>query len=162
MCRRRGRGENARGRLRTRSARKKRHTTHRHPERTTGVEPDLATTCHLSSWEERQNSPTSTSARVDDADERHVPGIMLNHREFSYERGCQARKLPPAPRKGKLFGLHPARCLRLGVTRPVAVISRRFHVSDGGSTPSAREAAQAEVLAPDNVPTMILCETRGL
>jgi hypothetical protein len=42
------------------------------------------------------------------------------------------------------------------VTRPVAVISRRFHVSDGGSTPSAREAAQAEVLAPDNVPTMIL------
>jgi hypothetical protein len=58
--------------------------------------------------------------------------------------------------------LHPARCPRLSVTRPVAVISRRFHVSDGGSTPSAREAAQAEVLAPDNVPTMILCETRGL
>ena len=83
-------------------------------------------------------------------------------REFSYERGCQAKKLPPAPRKGKLFGVHPARCPRLSVTRPVAVISRRFHVSDGGSTPSAREASQAEVLAPDNVPTMILCETRGL
>jgi multimeric flavodoxin WrbA len=84
------------------------------------------------------------------------------HRELSYERGCQAKKLPPAPRKGKLFGVHPARCPRLSVTRPVAVISRRFHVSDGGSTPSAREASQAEVLAPDNVPTMILCETRGL
>ena len=48
------------------------------------------------------------------------------------------------------------------MTRPVAVISRRFRVSDGGSTPLAREAAQAEVLAPGNVPTMILCETRGL
>ena|ERR1035437_1471961 len=83
-------------------------------------------------------------------------------REFSYERGCQAKKPLLLPRKGKLFGLHPARCWRLGVTRPVAVMSRRFHVSDGGSTPSAREAAQAEVLAPDNVPTMILCETRGL
>jgi hypothetical protein len=69
---------------------------------------------------------------------------------------------PLLPRRGNLFGLHPARCLRLGVTWPVAVISRRFHVSDGGSTPSAREAAQAEVLAPDNVPIMILCETRGL
>src|ERR1039458_9728727 len=33
---------------------------------------------------------------------------------------------------------------------------------DGGSTPSVRKAAQAEVLAPDKVPTMILFETRGL
>ncbi len=33
---------------------------------------------------------------------------------------------------------------------------------DGGSTPSVHAAAQAEVLAPDNVPTMILFETRGL
>jgi hypothetical protein len=91
-----------------------------------------------------------------------APTRLTKIREFSYERGCQAKKLPAAPRKGKLFGVHPARCPRLSVTRPVAVISRRFHVSDGGSTPSAREASQAEVLAPDNVPTMILCETRGL
>src|ERR1039457_406006 len=82
MCRRRGWSENVRRRLRNRSARKKRHTKHRHPERTTGVEPDLATTCHLSSWEERQNSPTSTSVRVDDADERHAPTVMLNHQRW--------------------------------------------------------------------------------
>ena len=37
-----------------------------------------------------------------------------------------------------------------------------FSCRDGGSTPSVREAAQAGVLAPDNMPTMILCETRGL
>ena len=83
-------------------------------------------------------------------------------RRFIPLRGCQAKKTLLLPRMGKLFGLHPARCLRPGVTRAAAVISRRFHVSDGGSMPSAHEAARAEVLAPDNVPAMILCETRGL
>ena len=33
---------------------------------------------------------------------------------------------------------------------------------DGGSTPSVSEAAQAEVLASEKLPTMILFETRGL
>jgi hypothetical protein len=35
-------------------------------------------------------------------------------------------------------------------------------MSRWGSTASAREAAQAGVLARGNMPTMILCETRGL
>ena len=83
---------------------------------------------------------------------------MVSEIAVSYpmREDVKQKKPPLLPRKGKLFGLHPARCRRLGVTRPVAVISRRFHVSDGGSTPSAREAMQAGVLAPDNVPTMIL------
>ena len=68
------------------------------------------------------------------------------------------RKKLPAPPQGEAVWLASspiARCLRLDMNRPVAVISRRFHVSDG-STPSAREAVQAEVLAPDELPTMIL------
>jgi|ERR1039458_4775001 hypothetical protein len=96
-------------------------------------------------------------------DQDGIPqSLSTNFVSFPMREDVKRKNSPPAPRKGKLFGVHPARCPRLSVTRPVAVISRRFHVSDGGSTPSAREASQAEVLAPDNVPTMILCETRGL
>lgn len=76
-------------------------------------------------------------------------------------------KLPLAPCEGKLFALHPAqRCglaaYFLSVTQPVAGFVFSVSFCDGGSTPPAREAAQAGLLAPDNLPTMILCVTRGL
>ena len=82
MRRRRGRSEDVRGRLRRRDARKKRQETHCHPEGMPGVEPDPSIPCHRSSWEEKQNSPTSTSASVDDADKRHAPAVMLNHQRW--------------------------------------------------------------------------------
>ena len=90
----------------------------------------------------------------------------------SYERGCQEKNSPLLPCEGKLFAMHPARSRRLrgcglvayflSVTQPIAGFVSSVSYRDGGSTPSAREAAQAGLLAPDNMPTMILCETRGL
>jgi hypothetical protein len=85
----------------------------------------------------------------------------------SYERGCQEKNSPSLPPRGRLSDLHPAqRCglaaNLLSLTRAVAGYISSVSCSDGGSTPSAREAAQAGLLAPDNMPTMILCETRGL
>ena len=47
-------------------------------------------------------------------------------------------------------------------TMPVAGLVSSVSRPDGGSTPSARDAAQAGMLAPDNMPAMILCVTRGL
>jgi hypothetical protein len=86
---------------------------------------------------------------------------------LSYERGCQEKDSPLLPCEGKLFALHPAqRCglaaYFLSVTQPVAVFVFSVSFCDGVSTPSAPEAVQAGLLAPDNMPTMILCVTRGL
>jgi hypothetical protein len=85
----------------------------------------------------------------------------------SYERGCQEKNSPLLPCEGKLFALHPAqRCglaaYFLSVTQPVAGFVFSVSCRDGGSTLLAREAAQAGLLAPDKLPTMILCVTRGL
>src|ERR1700687_4326990 len=67
---------------------------------------------------------------------------------------------------GRLSDMHPAqRCgldaYFLSLTRAVAGYIPSVSLSDAGSTPSAREATQAEVLARGNVPTMILCGPRG-
>src|SRR5260370_38885970 len=61
--------------------------------------------------------------------------------------------------RGMLFGLHPARSRLLRALSAchghlerdpapaqLLVISRRFHVSDGGSTPSTRESTQARIV----------------
>jgi len=90
----------------------------------------------------------------------------------SYERGCQEKNSPLLPCEGKLFALHPAQSRRfrccglaayfLSLTRAVAGYISSVSCSDAGSTPSVREATQAGVLARGNLPTMILCETRGL
>src|ERR1017187_5250754 len=92
---------------------------------------------------------------------------------MSYERGCQGKKSPLLPCAGKLFALHPARCRRSlrGCRRTMLILEHDqawcrlclhfVSCCDGGSTPSVCEAAQAEVLASEKVPTMILFETRG-
>ena len=79
----------------------------------------------------------------------------------SYERGCQENSSPFLPYKGRLFdGLHPAQwwfrrgCGRaayfLSVPVPWAGLVSWVSCSDGGSTHSARDAAQTGELAPDN------------
>jgi TPR repeat protein len=94
----------------------------------------------------------------------------------SYERGCQEKKPLPAPLGwgGCLACIQPRyRLLRGGAVGVPCQLLEHDQAScmlclllvsccDGGSTPSVRKAAQAEVLAPDKVPTMILFETRGL
>src|ERR1039458_5121966 len=88
-------------------------------------------------------------------------------RKLSYERGCQEKNAPFLPPRGRLFDLHPALCCGLAayflsLTRADAGYISSVSCSDAGSTPSVREATQAGVLARGNLPTMILCETRGL
>src|ERR1017187_2590021 len=71
----------------------------------------------------------------------------------SYGRGCQEKNSPfLPPGGGRLSDLHPAqRCglaaYFLSLTRAVAGYISSVSCSDAGSTPSAREATQAEVLA---------------
>jgi hypothetical protein len=64
----------------------------------------------------------------------------------SYERGCQEKNSALLPCKGKLSHLHPARrcwlaAYFLSVTQSVAGYISWVSCRDGGSTPSAREAA---------------------
>jgi hypothetical protein len=94
----------------------------------------------------------------------------------SYERGCQERKLLPAPRgdAGVVTCIQPHLILR-GVIGLVAlarrtfqrqsqpqllVPTRRFHEAVALDAIRSRSYASEELAK--NVPTMILCETRGL
>ena len=78
------------------------------------------------------------------------------------------KKKPPLLPCEKLFALHPAqRCglaaYFLSVTQPVARFCLlRFHVAMVVRCPRLVKLRKQRLLAPDNLPTMILCETRGL
>jgi hypothetical protein len=80
---------------------------------------------------------------------------------------------PPPPMDGRLFGLlQPTVDWFEGCRLAVSLLEHDqarcrlcLHLvpcCDGGSMPSVSEAAQAEVLASEKLPTMILFETRGL